>query len=290
MSISRKTFLKVMGVTVSSLAVGSELKASTAVTENPGGVELNGMLYDMTRCIGCHGCEYDCAEAHGMPEPDIPRNPPFRKIDETRRTVVNKYETSGGTVAVKRQCMHCNQSACTTACLTQAMHKTKEGPVIWREDKCMGCRYCMIACPFDIPKFEYTSTNPKVIKCDMCHGLLQEGEIPACAFYCPQEALTFGTRRELIAEARKRMNDEPDKYVDHIYGEKEAGGTSWMCISPVPFEELGFNTRVLKSSYPGLTKGFISSIAPVDLLLPTFLLGIYEATKPGKTKNEEEVK
>jgi formate dehydrogenase iron-sulfur subunit len=288
MSISRKTFLKTIGVTAVTLAVGNKTQASESVKEIEGDVELKGMLYDMTRCVGCHGCEYDCAEAHGMPEPDIPRNPPFRKIDETQRTVVNNIETHTGKVGVKTQCMHCNQPACTTACLTQAMHKTKEGPVIWREDKCMGCRYCMIACPFEIPKFEYNSTNPKVVKCDMCHHLLKEGEIPACAYYCPQEALTFGTRRELIAEARKRISDEPERYYDYIYGEKEAGGTSWMYLSPVPFEELGFNTRLLKSSYPGLTKGFISSIAPIDLLLPTFLLGVYEATKPGSTKTEEE--
>lgn len=288
MSLSRRTFFKAMGATAVALSVGKELKAGPEAEVAGEATEFNGMLYDMAMCRGCHGCEYDCAYAHELPEPDIPKDPPFRKTDETRNTVVNKYETSKGKVFVKTQCMHCNQPACDAACLTQAMHKTGEGPVIWREDKCMGCRYCMISCPFDIPKFEYKSTNPRIIKCDMCFTLQQQGEIPACAYNCPSGALMFGKRRELIAEARKRINDNPEKYVDHIYGEHEAGGTSWLYLSPVPFEELGFNTHIQTSSYPGLTKGFISSIAPVDILLPALLLGVYEATKTRTQTDEEE--
>lgn len=288
MSINRKTFLKALGVTAVTLAFGKDTSAETVagdISEKP---ELKGILYDMTRCVGCHGCEYDCAMAHEMPDPDIPRNPPHRRLDISNRTVVNHFETSAGDVAAKIQCMHCNQPACATACLTMAMYKTEEGPVIWREDKCMGCRYCMIACPFDVPRFEYASTNPSIIKCDMCKHLQDEGETPACAYHCPEEALTFGTRRELLQEARKRMHEAPDDYYNHIYGETEAGGTSWLCISPVPLEEVGFNTKIKNSSYPALTKGFISSIAPVDLLLPTFLLGVYEATKTRNAKTEEE--
>jgi Fe-S-cluster-containing dehydrogenase component len=286
MSINRRNFFKAMGATAVALSVGLPSKASGSNTAEQS--ELYGMLYDMSRCRGCHGCEYDCAWAHEMPEPDIPKNPPHRDLDQNCRTVVNNFETSKGTVAAKRQCMHCNQPACDTACLTQAMQKTIEGPVIWREDKCMGCRYCMVSCPFDIPKFEYNSTNPKVIKCDMCHNLLKEGEIPSCAYNCPEEALLYGKRSDLIKEARKRIHDDPDTYIDYIYGEHEAGGTSWLYISPVPFEEVGLNMNIQKKSYPGLTKGFISSIAPVDLLLPTFLLGVYQATKPSKIDHEEE--
>lgn len=286
MSINRRTFFKAMGATAVALSVGRTASAESLQNQE---TEFNGMLYDITKCKGCHGCEYDCAEAHGFPEPDIPKNPPFRRTDETRCTVVNIIETSKGKTPVKMQCMHCNQPACDAACLTQAMHKTEEGPVIWREDKCMGCRYCMISCPFDVPKFEYNSTNPRIIKCDMCYNLLQEGEIPACAYYCPNEALMYGKRSDLIREARKRIHDDPESYVDYIYGEHEAGGTSWLYLSPVPFEELGFNTKIQKTSYPGLTKGFISSIAPVDILLPAVLLGIYEATKSNKKSEEEEL-
>lgn len=284
MSLNRRTFFKAMGATAVALSFGKQTAANNATVSE---TELNGILYDITRCKGCHGCEYDCADAHGFTDIDIPKNPPFRRTDEKHRTVVNHYETSQGKLPRKTQCMHCNQPACDAACLTQAMHKTPEGPVIWREDKCMGCRYCMISCPFDIPKFEYESTNPRIVKCDMCIDLINQGEIPACAYNCPEEALIYGKRSELIREARKRIHDEPEKYVDHIYGEHEAGGTSWLYLSPVPFDEIGFNTKIQNSSYPALTKGFISSIAPVDILLPAVLLGIYEATKTSANKEEE---
>jgi Fe-S-cluster-containing dehydrogenase component len=187
--------------------------------------------------------------------------------------------------------MHCNQPACGSACLTQAMTKTEEGPVIWRADKCMGCRYCMVSCPFDIPKFEYHSANPKIEKCTMCFDTrVQKGELPACVENCPNEALTFGTRRELIHEARRRIYEKPDVYVDQIYGEHEAGGTCWLYISPVPFKEIGLNTSIQKASYPELTKGFLYSVPSVFVLVPALLLGIQQATskdKPANTSNHE---
>ncbi|MBU1370185.1 MAG: 4Fe-4S dicluster domain-containing protein [Bacteroidetes bacterium] len=287
--IDRRFFLKAMGVTAATLAVGID-KSEAGNAINTGELpELKGILYDSVKCEGCYGCEYDCAWQHELTEPGEIDDTVIRKTDDTRRTVVNLYQTSKGPVYVKKQCMNCNDPACGAACLTQAMHKTKDGSVIWREDKCMGCRYCMISCPYDMPKFEYHSTNPKIQKCDMCYVLQNEGEEPACAYNCPNGALLFGTRRELIAEANKRIAENPEVYYPHIYGEHEAGGSSWMYLSPVPFEELGFNTNIQNKSYPSLTKGFISSIAPVDILLPAVLLGIYEATKKDKsTQNMEE--
>lgn len=290
MEINRRFFFKAIGATAAAIAVGQETSASEPdLKKDNKKEELHGMLYDMVLCKGCHGCEYDCAEAHQLAEPVDTTKSEHRLTDETRCTVVNKHETSKGEVAVKTQCMHCSDPACGAACLTQAMYKTEHGAVIWREDKCMGCRYCMISCPFDVPKFEYQSTNPRIIKCDMCYNLIQEGEIPACSYYCPSKALTYGKRSDLIRIARKRIHDSPEKYEDYIYGENEAGGTSWMYISPVPFNELGMNTTILTSSYPALTKGFISSIAPVDILLPAVLLGIYEATKSKNKPLDEEL-
>ncbi len=287
MSIDRRNFFKVLGVTGASLALGSKAGAAPASISD---TEFMGILYDSTRCVGCQTCEFSCAEANNLPEPtDYPEVGVVRKTDETRRTVVNAYETSAGEVYVKRQCMHCNQPACASACLTKAMLKTKESPVIWREDKCMGCRYCMVSCPFDMPKFEYNSPNPKINKCDMCFNRQKEGKLPACVENCPAEALVFGTRRELIAEARKRIIENPGQYVDHIYGETEAGGTAFMYISGVPFEEIGLNTNIQKSSYPALTKGFLYSVPTVFVLWPALLLGLQEATKRNKlNKNEDE--
>jgi Fe-S-cluster-containing dehydrogenase component len=221
-----------------------------------------------------------CAETNGLPAPiETMLVGVIRKTDESHRTVVNAFNTSKGEVYLKKQCMHCNEPACTAACLTQAMYKTKEGAVIWRGDKCMGCRYCMVSCPFDIPKFEYHSANPKIEKCTMCFSRIQEGKIPACVENCPAEAMVFGLRRDLIKEARKRIYENPDQYVDHIYGEHEAGGTGFLYLSAVPFDELGLNPSIQTESYPGLSKGFLYSVPTIFVLWPAILLGIREATK-----------
>jgi len=287
MSFNRRNFFKTMCVAGATLAVGNSFGAAKSDEE---AVEFQGVLYDSTRCIGCLACERVCAKAHQLPEPkkeklevDV-----VRKTTEKQRTAISNYNTSKGEVYVKRQCMHCNEPACAAACLTMAMYKTKEGPVVWRGDKCMGCRYCMVSCPFDVPKFEYYSANPKIEKCDMCYDRIREGKIPACAEACPGDALTFGTRRELIEEARKRIFENPKDYVNQIWGEEVAGGTGWLYLSSAPFNEVGFNTKMQNSSYPELSKGFLYTVPSVFVLLPPLLLGIHEATKKNKNTNEEE--
>jgi formate dehydrogenase iron-sulfur subunit len=284
MSVNRRSFFKVLGVTGVSLAIG---RKSGAAPTSGNSIEFSGILYDSTRCAGCQTCESACAEANGLPEPvGTIEAGVVRKTDESHRTVVNAYNSTKGEVYAKKQCMHCNEPACTAACLTQAMYKTNEGAVIWRGDKCMGCRYCMVSCPFDIPKFEYHSANPKIEKCNMCYGRLSEGKIPACVENCPAEALLFGKRRDLIKEARKRINDNPGQYEDHIYGEHEAGGTGFLYLSAVPFSELGFNTSLQTESYPALSKGFLYSVPTIFVLWPAMLLGLREATKNNHNNSE----
>jgi formate dehydrogenase iron-sulfur subunit len=285
MTINRRNFFKVIGVTGATLAIGKDLKA-VPKTENS--IEFSGVLYDSTRCAGCQSCESSCAEANGLPVPlGTPQAGIVRKTDETRRTVINAYNSAKGEVYIKKQCMHCNEPACTAACLTQAMHKTKEGATIWRGEKCMGCRYCMVSCPFDAPKFEYHSANPRIEKCNMCYNRLTEGKIPACVENCPAEALVFGKRRDLVKEARKRIVENPEQYIDHIYGEHEAGGTGFLYLSSVPFNEVGFNTTLQSKSYPELSKGFLYSVPTIFVLWPAILLGIREATKNNHSNNEE---
>ena len=286
MGIKRRGFLKLLGITGMTLAIGENAVGAAKSNKD---VEFNGILYDATRGKGCRGCEFDCADAHGLPQPlpskDIPA---IRKTDENRNTLVNTYKTEKGDVFIKRQCMHCNEPACAAACLTKAMCKSKTGPVTWDADKCMGCRYCMISCPFDSPKFEYHSANPKIQKCDMCVERLKTEESPACVYNCPNEALLYGKRRDLIKEARRRIYEKPDLYVDHIYGEHEAGGTGWLYLSPVPFDQLGLNTALQQSSYPELTKGFLYTVPSVFVLVPTLLLGIHQATKNIHLNKEKE--
>jgi len=151
----------------------------------------------------------------------------------------------------------------------------------------MGCRYCMVSCPFDVPKFEYHSANPKIEKCDMCYDRLKEGKLSVCVENCPAEALIYGTRRELIKEARKRINDNPDQYIDHIYGEHEAGGTGFLYLAGVPFKDLGMRTNIQTESYPSLSKGFLYAVPSVFVLWPAILLGIREATKDNHLKTED---
>ncbi len=285
MGLNRRGFLQTLGVAGATLTIGKGFAAPGKSKEK---IEFYGILYDSTRCIGCQTCEYSCAEAHNLPEPkDSPEVGVVRKTDETCRTVVNVFNTSKGEFFVKTQCLHCNEPACAAACLTQAMIKTKEGPVIWRANKCMGCRYCMVSCPFDVPKFEYHSPNPIIQKCDMCYDRIMEGKMPACAENCPEGAILFGKRRELLKEARRRICEKPDIYVDHIYGEHEANGTGNLYLSPVPHEELGFKTSVQNASYPALSKGFLYAVPSVFVLVPVLLLGINQATKD-KNLNEED--
>ncbi len=287
MSIDRRNFLKTLGVAGATLTVG---KIFGSANKKKNKQEFYGILYDSTLCNGCMGCEFDCAEVNGLPDPvGSAKKGPLRKTDETRRTVVNAYETTKGKKFIKRQCMHCNEPACASACLTKAMLKTDKGPVIWREDKCMGCRSCMISCPFDVPKFEFNSTNPIIQKCSMCYDRLKEGETPLCAYNCPKEALVFGTRRELIKEARSRIHEKPDVYVDYIYGEHEVGGTGVLYLASVPFEELGLRNDLGTTPYPEFNKTFLYSVPAVLIMWPAFLLGLNNSAKERKLENEKEV-
>jgi Fe-S-cluster-containing dehydrogenase component len=201
-----------------------------------------------------------------------------RTTSEKQWTVVNRFDTAKGEVFVKQQCMHCLQPACASACLTRAMHKTALGPVDWTADKCMGCRFCMVSCPFDVPKFEYFSANPRIQKCVMCWEKVKDGGQPACVENCPAEALTFGPRSQLLEEGRRRIYKEPDKYVHQIYGEHEAGGTGVLYLASVPFEQLGFR-NVAPESYPALTREFLYAVPVVLTLVPPLLVGLNRAAR-----------
>jgi formate dehydrogenase iron-sulfur subunit len=285
MGIDRRSFLKILGGGLAGAALGNVLTPRTArasVEANP--KEFMGVLVDTTRCVGCRTCEAACADAHNLPIPDISVESVFekgRKTTETQWTVVNRYDTEKGKVFVKKQCMHCNQPGCVSACLVKAMKKREEGPVTW-DTNCMGCRYCMASCPFDIPKFEYNSATPRIQKCTLCWERLEKGEKPACVENCPEQALTFGARRELVEEANKRIYQNPGKYETHIYGEREVGGTGYLYLSKVPFERIGFRTDLGTTPYPEFSKGFLYSVPIVLLLWPAFLIGVNTLTKRGE--------
>jgi len=235
--MDRRGFLKTTLVAGSAALAGNELCAQEIRKPE----EFVGVLVDTTRCIGCRACEVACGEEHDLFVPDVLNDGALEKHRDTsdkQWMVVNKFETEKGDVFVKKQCMHCYQAACASACPTEAMNQTMKGPVIWDGDKCIGCRYCMTSCPFDIPKFEYHEWNPKIQKCTMCFERLEAGQKPACVTACPTDTLMFGTRIKNLEVARHRIYSHPDKYVHHIYGEHEVGGTGYIYLSAVPFDHL----------------------------------------------------
>jgi Fe-S-cluster-containing dehydrogenase component len=284
--MDRRDFIKALGIASGTIITGSTPSKANEMTK----ADFKGVLVDTTRCVGCQTCEEVCADENGLPEPDwdVDVLESERKTTETQFSLINGYETDKGEVYVKRQCMHCNQPACAAACLTKAMLKTDDGPVIWREDKCIGCRYCMVSCPFDIPKFEHHSPNPRIRKCTMCWERLKQGEQPACVENCPEEALLFGNRSELIEIAKTRIYREPDNYVHHIYGENEVGGTGYLYLANVPFDQLGFRTDLGNTALPELTTDFLYGVPIVLTLWPAFLLAISNSTKRGDEITESE--
>jgi Fe-S-cluster-containing dehydrogenase component len=211
-----------------------------------------GCLVDISRCIGCRKCEHACAEVNGLPEPERPDCnctifEKKRRPDDQAFTVVNRFFTGKldkfvkpDPTYVKVQCMHCQDPACVSACIVGALTKDATGAVRYNVDKCIGCRYCMVACPFEIPAYEYHDPLlARVRKCTFCYDRIsQTGGLPGCATRCPTEAITFGKRETLLKVAKKRLRENPGKYIQHVYGEKEVGGTSWIYISETPFVEL----------------------------------------------------
>jgi formate dehydrogenase beta subunit len=298
MTISRRGFLKVIGATGGALAGagGATARASTPAAADQGGVEFNGMLIDTTLCIGCRACEAACNEANELPEPKVSFDSEavFQEVRDTTPdafTVVNRFPNEkkpDEPTFVRKQCMHCNQPGCATACLTKAMEKTKEGPVIYNKDRCMGCRYCMIACPFDVPKFPYDSNLPFVQKCTFCAERQKRGEQPACAEACPTGATLFGKKRDLLETARARIYAEPDKYVHQIYGEREVGGTGWLYLLPAQPEKYGLRTNLGTTPYSELTAGFLYGVPLVFVLWPSLLFGLNHMIK-SPTEGEKEI-
>jgi formate dehydrogenase iron-sulfur subunit len=228
-----------------------------------------GLLLDTTRCIGCGACSAACKEQNGLP------------LDIEDRTTAYTWTTvqARNGVNVRRMCMHCLTPTCVSVCPVGAMRKTAEGPVVYDAERCIGCRYCVQACPFDVPKYQWDRAIPVVGKCVMCASRLAKGQPTACASVCPTGATKFGDRDALIAEARRRLTSEPGRYFDHIYGVDEVGGTSVLMLSSVPFGQLGLRDNLPHEPLPGLTWNVLSKVPDIVLLGGTLLYGIYWITK-----------
>ena len=228
-----------------------------------------GILYDATLCIGCKACEGACAEHHGLPYNDTIATE-SKQSDHKYTVVLNKDDKF-----MRRLCMNCQDPTCASVCPVGAFRKTALGPVTYDASKCIGCRYCLLACPFSVPKYEWSKTWPLVRKCDMCVDRVANGQPTSCAEICPTCATKFGDRDALIAEAKDRIAKGQGKYVDHIYGIEEVGGTSVLLLSSVPFETFGYKTDISTEALPMYTYRVLEKLPDVVLLAVVSLGGIW---------------
>jgi len=274
--LSRRDFLKTLGCAAGWLCLSPALTRAFNASVPVG--DTAAALVDLTRCIGCRSCTRACRRQNQTRDPDtaLAITSPADRMDLAydEYTVVNPaLARQAGKLDrvrdIKQQCMHCVDPACASACPVAALYKHELGPVLYRAERCIGCRYCMVACPFDVPKYDWHSgLTPVIGKCHFCaQERLFRGLAPACVEACPTGALKFGTRVDLLVEAHERINAHPEKYVNHVYGEDEAGGTSWLYLSDVPFETLGFKQALPKSPLPSFTWEVVSRLPSLVAVL-----------------------
>jgi formate dehydrogenase iron-sulfur subunit len=302
-NLNRRDFFKTaaLGAAIGTLGASPAKATDKILSEN-----RIGILVDTDVCVGCRHCEWACRSAHNLPSPELDAYSDnsvfgeYRRPDATALTVVNKFENDNNPllpVFVKTQCMHCERPACVSACIVGALTKCEDGSVIWNTDKCIGCRYCMVACQFQIPTYDYDrSIDPQIRKCDLCYDRRKKEKLPACVEICPNEALLFGKRDEVLRIAKNRIKRKPDVYIDHVYGEYEIGGTSWMYIAGKNFERL--NLPALNNyPAPGISESiqhgiFAYFVPPVTLyaLLGTMMWITKRRNENDKSENGETIK
>ena len=277
MSISRRTALKALiagGSATAATALGGRAAAAAAPVAPDDAV---GLLYDTTLCIGCKACVVACADANGRVRDTAWSGGLWQApldLNGNTKNIIKLYQDGADRSFVKQQCMHCIDPACANACMLGALKKREMGIVTYDPTLCVGCRYCQMACPFNIPKFEWADAyTPQIVKCELCHHRLAKGQEPACTEVCPRAAVIFGKRADLLAEAHRRIAANPKRYVPRVYGETEAGGTQVLYLSHVPFEKIGLpdygptavpNTQ--RTIQHGLYQGFVAPLALYGVL------------------------
>jgi len=231
-----------------------------------------GILIDVTRCTGCQRCVDACVSANQLgDDAPLPQHAPDGLSAQRWSSIV---QPAAGHY-VRKQCRHCLEPACVSVCPAGAMHKTPEGPVIYDSSVCLGCRYCMMACPFGIPRYEWDSAAPLVRKCTLCYERLKQGQLPACVEACPEGALLFGTRGDLLTEAHRRLQAQPSRYLPTVYGEHEVGGTSVLYVSDVSLDFLGFQGAPGQTPLPDLTWDWLVKVPPVGWGVMALMAGTY---------------
>lgn len=321
--MKRRDFLKTAaGAVGTGVLLAADAKSALAREPKTEPENAVGLLYDSTTCIGCKACVWACKEANGMPpehsSPDQLWDDPVDLSSKTMN-IIKMYKTGSGLRKnheedgfsfVKRQCMHCADPGCVSACPVSAMTKNPEtGIVEYNKNLCIGCRYCQVACPFNIPKFEWDKALPQIRKCELCRHRLPEGKIAACAEACPTGATLFGKKKDLLAEAKKRVALKPGttydypintltgatkgplevaSYVQQIYGEKDAGGTQCLMLASVPHDKLGM-PKLPEYPYAAQTENLQHTLYR-GMIAPGLLFGglLYAAYKTTKNEGDHE--
>jgi Fe-S-cluster-containing dehydrogenase component len=268
MTMTRRDALKVLGAAAGA-AAAAPAEARTARKNAPDDL---GLLYDVTRCIGCRACVTKCRDANET-APNVvtivgaPYDAPV-DLNGSTLTVIKQWSSETRNGFVKAQCMHCADPACSSVCMMGALHKGPRGVVKYDVDRCVGCRNCQIACPFNVPKFQWDSASPKIVKCELCRHRWADGKGPACADGCPRAAVVAGPRAELLAEAHRRLAATPEAYQGGVYGETQAGGTACLYLSPVVFGPLGLPPlsdepapALVEKVQHGIYQGFVAPLA-----------------------------
>ena len=277
-SLSRRRALQLLtGAGLSGVAAPSSAASSAAPSSAAGGADDTvAMLFDTTRCIGCKARMAECNRVNGI-EPDTGADGLWQMPIQLNSRTPNiiqllASEAPEKRAFVKRQCMHCVDPACVAGCPFGALQKSDQGIVIWKGDQCIDCRFCEVACPFEIPKFEWDQLNPRIVKCEFCKPRLAEGLEPGCTTVCPVDAIVFGTRRDLLNEAHGRLAADPAKYHEpRVYGEVEGGGTRGLYLSHVPFADLGLPDLPAESNASYATR--YQHLLYKAMIVPTLLYG-----------------
>lgn len=288
MPVSRRKFLRIAGAGLGG-AVTLPFTCGIAKAKSKLDHDNNAsMLYDSTLCVGCRACQLACKKRSSLPSETDPSGLYEAPKDLSAKTwtLIKLYQGNEGTSFVKHQCMHCLEPACVSVCPVAALEKVATGPVIYHAERCIGCRYCMAACPFSIPKTEWEKSLPLIQKCDFCADRQANGLAPACSSACPTGALIYGPRGKLLEISHSRLNSTPG-YIQHVYGENEVGGTSMLYISNITPMALGF-PELGNTPLPAIDWPYMQAVPIVVGAVITLSTAIYMHTHRKEVKEMDQ--